>query len=834
MTTYATNNPRGSMDPKDLFDNAQNLDFAVNDITKAIWKDRFGRDRKTYWGMEQEFSAQLLSQKQTGEAQLQNQKEELDAQVLSQEQRFSYFIMNSGYKFVGEYTDGPLTITEYNQLIRYQNEFYKLTAATTLPFTTTGNDATSWANDSLHFVSVGDAALRQNLSAPGGAGLVGFQQGSAGSAAITVEGKLRERISVKDFGGKSGFTYDSSDALVAFINAINSGAHEGSEFLIDGLYRTTKPLPAITKPVTLKGVIQANSAILFDNVLDGIKLDHSSLTDATVHSYVGYFSVLTNKTIAGTGFKYIPNSSGRDASVKLEINSFRVDSLSRFTGSNSSSEWLTGIHIGEASFGFKPSEVRIYNTVVYGSDSNQNYSTLTGTGSSGIIVEKSTNCIIRDAKVFLLDGYGILFRGQSEGCGVYHCAVVAVRKGIFFTGLINPSNNHYISTTHVSPYETGIFVEPPAETPNVSTSIACYFSDIFILERGDSVAKSTRFIGLDVATRFSKMTNITVWANAKTGGIHEKIGFRVACAGNTLVNCHSHNMTYSLETFEVIPGYAYGVELCDFFDENSITGFISPLSLKNPTGSVRTSTKPYDRPLYYADQMTVIHNSGVPIFDVNAGTVSNRSPTGNVTNYNHIPNNQTVAGAQLVGLGGTDTPNSGNWNILSALALFSGDIRPSTPNTKLVGTPGAPWAGGNTQTAFNVTSDERYKTPSKSITDAMLDAWAEVEWIQYQYLDRVEAKGIDGARWHYGVIAQRTMEAFARHGLDASKYGFLCHDEWEATDEVVDEFGHIITPALAAGDRYGIRYEEALALEAALQRRNYERLLARIEALENK
>ena len=58
MTKYATNNPIGSMDPKDLFDNAQNLDYALNDITKAIWKDRLGRDRKTYWGMEQDFSAQ--------------------------------------------------------------------------------------------------------------------------------------------------------------------------------------------------------------------------------------------------------------------------------------------------------------------------------------------------------------------------------------------------------------------------------------------------------------------------------------------------------------------------------------------------------------------------------------------------------------------------------------------------------------------------------------------------------------------------------------------------------------------------------------------------------
>lgn len=163
MTTYATNNPIGSMDPKDLFDNAKNLDFAVNDITKAIWKDRFGRDRKTYWGMEQAFSAQLLNQKQIGEAQLQNQKEELDAQILSQEQRFNSFIQSSGYDVIGDYTAGPLTITEYNQLIRYEDELWKLTAATDIPFTTTGNDSASWANDSVNFVSVGDASLRQQL-----------------------------------------------------------------------------------------------------------------------------------------------------------------------------------------------------------------------------------------------------------------------------------------------------------------------------------------------------------------------------------------------------------------------------------------------------------------------------------------------------------------------------------------------------------------------------------------------------------------------------------------------------------------------------------------------
>ncbi|VTP66874.1 Uncharacterised protein [Leclercia adecarboxylata] len=109
MTTYDTNKPLGSTGPEELFDNAQNMDFALNDITKVIWKDRFGRNRKTLWGLEQDFNTQLISQ----------------------QQRFDYFIQNSGYKFIGEYTSGPLTIQDYNQIIRYENEFWKLNASTT-------------------------------------------------------------------------------------------------------------------------------------------------------------------------------------------------------------------------------------------------------------------------------------------------------------------------------------------------------------------------------------------------------------------------------------------------------------------------------------------------------------------------------------------------------------------------------------------------------------------------------------------------------------------------------------------------------------------------------
>ncbi|MCZ7839338.1 tail fiber domain-containing protein, partial [Leclercia adecarboxylata] len=236
------------------------------------------------------------------------------------------------------------------------------------------------------------------------------------------------------------------------------------------------------------------------------------------------------------------------------------------------------------------------------------------------------------------------------------------------------------------------------------------------------------------------------------------------------------------------------------------------------------------------------------------------------------------------------------------------------------------------------------KTP-----DSLLDAWEMVDWgTRFKFDDAIAIKGEDGARWHFGLIAQRVEAVFAEHGIDGFSLGLLCYDEWEdqftkvhtnegatvtktrtvqrgvevkkvrkvsrpvmtkvivdvlvddvledgtrikrvvseehetpktvmvpvlmpdgtphpqqpyvsevVTEEVEEEFIDVelidaeeeytepaepeFTEVLvsAAGSRYGIRYEEALSLEAALQRRNYERLLAkhenlkeRIEALE--
>lgn len=138
------------------------------------------------------------------------------------------------------------------------------------------------------------------------------------------------------------------------------------------------------------------------------------------------------------------------------------------------------------------------------------------------------------------------------------------------------------------------------------------------------------------------------------------------------------------------------------------------------------------------------------------------------------------------------------------------------------------------------TSDEREKEQIEAIPDEWLDAWGDVEWLRYKWKAAVESKG-DGARWHIGLIAQRVRDAFANHGINAFEIGLLCFDAWDEEREDVIEVVEIDkepdgTPITEeretgetrmtqdAGDRYGIRYDQAQVMEAAWMRRELIRL----------
>lgn len=180
---------------------------------------------------------------------------------------------------------------------------------------------------------------------------------------------------------------------------------------------------------------------------------------------------------------------------------------------------------------------------------------------------------------------------------------------------------------------------------------------------------------------------------------------------------------------------------------------------------------------------------------------------------------------------GFDTVGAGTYTYDYTFSGTTNGFYPAADNTKLLGRSSNRWSTVFAGTGTINTSDQREKTTPEQITDAVLDAWGDVQLICFQWLHAVREKGEDMARWHFGVIAQQVRDAFAAHGLDGTRYGLLCYDEWQETPEVLDEDGNVAVPAQQAGNRWGIRADQCLFLEAALQRRNHKVLIGRIEEM---
>ena len=178
MTTYATGNPLGSKDPRDLYDNAENFDAAMNDRVNTAWNDRFGVSRPTMKGYEEQFN------------------DWLDAQGF--EPGFLVYVDGS-----------PLTVDRPTQLIQRGDNIYSVKRPASFPVNLTGN----WATDQNLLVAQIDQTLRQELSEPDGMQMIGALDGKVGDY-------LPNRIHVRKFGVVGDGVTDDSNALE---NAIMAG-----------------------------------------------------------------------------------------------------------------------------------------------------------------------------------------------------------------------------------------------------------------------------------------------------------------------------------------------------------------------------------------------------------------------------------------------------------------------------------------------------------------------------------------------------------------------------------------------------------------------------------
>ncbi|MEH8537612.1 hypothetical protein RAG52_18065, partial [Klebsiella pneumoniae] len=340
---YHTGNSVPSSAMPDAWDNNATIDAFVNSQGLKV-KTRTGIERDTMSGMQKKFDDQLTQQRVDFDVQhssqsdtfniSQNEREETFSRQLSEqesifessqadkENRFASFLDSSGYVFLGEYQNGPFQFSARNQYIRYNNQYYRLNAATDVGFTTTGTDATSFANDVTHFVMMDGDTLRQNLGSGEegmGGDLVTVKKGRAPEAAyikrsvsdMLLDGEAGLR---KCFGGVGDGDHDDTDAFNEWWEclmeiAYKRRAYEGDEAAIKFMLQKG-PLLTIENGVfiydgpglnignsdvfvfNVKGESALSTKILLPN--DGVYLFdfdnnpvHSRLSDMTIHGGLG-------------------------------------------------------------------------------------------------------------------------------------------------------------------------------------------------------------------------------------------------------------------------------------------------------------------------------------------------------------------------------------------------------------------------------------------------------------------------------------------------------------------------------------------------------------------
>lgn len=185
MSEYDTGNPVPSASMPDAWDNMQSIDMFANSSDETI-TTRTGKQLDTLHGInvksdnqrtEQQDSFELSQSERASSfeeksnefesrfsSQLSIQESTFSESQTDKENRFQQFLLSSGYIFLGDYGNGPFQFSARNQYIRYDNQYYRLNAATDVGFTTTGTDATSFANDVAHFVLMDGDTLRQDLA----------------------------------------------------------------------------------------------------------------------------------------------------------------------------------------------------------------------------------------------------------------------------------------------------------------------------------------------------------------------------------------------------------------------------------------------------------------------------------------------------------------------------------------------------------------------------------------------------------------------------------------------------------------------------------------------
>jgi hypothetical protein len=171
------------------------------------------------------------------------------------------------------------------------------------------------------------------------------------------------------------------------------------------------------------------------------------------------------------------------------------------------------------------------------------------------------------------------------------------------------------------------------------------------------------------------------------------------------------------------------------------------------------------------------------------------------------------------------------WSTSYGDSLLFTDVafEPMNDAAAICGATGHRWNQVWCVSSSMTTSDVREKRWRGGLNDNELDTSKALiaEIGIYQWLRDLDKDG-EEAKLQCGIIAQRAIEIFKEHGLNALDYGFVRYDEWEEETHNDKDMNPVTTPG---GNRYSIMFPDLIAFMMVGQEQRLSEIEAKVEHL---
>lgn len=325
-------------------------------------------------------------------------------------------------------------------------------------------------------------------------------------------------MSIKDYGARGDGTTDDTVAFNLMIADINS--KKNSYFIIPaGNYRITEQTTSITENFNIQGAGSELTQVLFDDA-NGFVVQFS---DTSVNQRNAVFSdigFLTNvNTRTGIDITRVNEYNTQGTQISLRYCSFNTY-YDVGLGGLQTDEWLAGLKVNS-------DNVDIDNCFFNGSFYNiHNLSTTT---SKGIYVNECSNVKLNTVRMYGW-GTGVYIDGQSEDVSAVNGLIVGVGKGMVYTNLTAPANNHVIQNIHVNSWDTCIEFTIGTGDQSAYNII----KDCLFLEREEASQAKATWTAMNLDCNNTIVKNMLIQAGTTTGAAVASTGCKISDLANRI------------------------------------------------------------------------------------------------------------------------------------------------------------------------------------------------------------------------------------------------------------------------------------------------------------